>query len=38
MFKAVCMMRHARRWVLGLGENNEDFVVFERYYGQLSTA
>ena len=35
MFKAARMRHHAGRWVLGLGESDR---VFERHYGQLSTA
>ena len=42
MFKAARMIRHAGRWVLGLGESDRGFAVFERHYrllsGQLSTA
>ena len=36
MFKAARMIRHAGRWVLGLGESDRGFAVFERHYGQLS--
>jgi len=32
MFKATRMIRHARRWVLGLGESDRGFAVFERHY------
>lgn len=38
MFKAGRMIRHAGRWVLGLGESDPAFAVFERHYAQLSTA
>jgi hypothetical protein len=37
MFKAARMIRHAGCWVLGLGESDRGFAVFERHYGQLST-
>jgi hypothetical protein len=36
MFKAACMLRHAGRWVLGLGQNDSAFTVFEHHYGQLT--
>jgi len=36
MFKAARMIRHAGRWVLGLGESDRGFAVFERHYRQLS--
>jgi predicted metal-dependent hydrolase len=37
MWKAARMIRHAGRWVLGLGLGQSDsgFAVFERHYGQL---
>jgi hypothetical protein len=35
-FKAARMIRHAGRWVLGLGESDRGFAVFERHYRQLS--
>jgi len=38
MFKAARMIQHAERWVLGLGESDSGFAVFERHYGQLSAA
>ena len=38
MFKAARMIRHAGRWVLGLGANDSGFAVFDRHYGQLATA
>ena len=38
MFKAARMIRHAGRWILGLGESDPAFAVFERHYGQLNTA
>lgn len=41
MLKAARIIRHARRWVLSLGERDRGFAVFERHYrplsGQLST-
>jgi len=37
MFKAARMIRHAGRWVLGLGANDSGFAVFDRHYGQLRT-
>lgn len=38
MYKAARMIRHAGRWVLGLGVGDSGFAVFERNYGQLGTA
>ena len=38
MFKAGRMTKHAGRWILGLGESDSGFAVFERHYGQLRTA
>ena len=38
MFKAARMIKHAGRWILGLGESDSGFAVFERHYGRLSTA
>ena len=38
MFKAGRMIKHAGRWVLGLGANDSGFAVFERHYGQTKTA
>ena len=38
MFKAARMIKHAGRWFLGLGETDSGFAVFERHYGQMSTA
>ena len=35
MFKAAHMIRHAGRWMLGVGANDSGFAVFERHYGQL---
>jgi hypothetical protein len=35
MWKAARMIRHAGRWVLGLGQSDSGFAVFERHYGQL---
>ena len=37
MFKAARMIKHAGRWVLGLGESDPVFPVFERHYAQLRT-
>jgi hypothetical protein len=36
MFKAGRMIKHAGRWVLGLGANDSAHTVFERLYRQLS--
>jgi uncharacterized membrane protein len=36
MLKAARIIRHARRWVLSLGERDRGFAVFERHYRQLS--
>jgi hypothetical protein len=35
MFKAARMIKHAGRWVLGLGANDRAHTVFERLYRQL---
>ena len=32
------MIKHARRWVLGLGANDSAHNVFDRLYRQLSSA
>ncbi len=37
MFKAARMIKHAGRWILGLGQSDSGFAVFERHYGQLKT-
>ena len=37
MFKAARMIKHAGRWILGLGESDSGFAVFERHYAQLRT-
>ena len=37
MFKAARMTRHTGRWILGLGQRDSGFAVFERHYGQLKT-
>lgn len=37
IFKAGRMIYHARRWVLGLGQSDPAFLVFERHYRQLHT-
>ena len=38
MFKAARLIRHAGRWVLGLGSEDRGFTVFERHYLGLGTA
>ncbi len=38
MFKAARMIKHAGRWILGLGACDAGFTVFERHYRRLSTA
>ena len=38
MFKAARMIKHAGRWILGLGESDSGFAVFERHYQQLRAA
>ena len=38
VFKARRMIKHAGRWVLGLGANESAHTVFERLYKQLSPA
>ena len=35
MYKAARMIKHAGRWVLGIGANDSGFAVFDRRYGQL---
>ena len=37
MYKAARMIWHAGRWILGLGESDSAFTVFERHYAQLRT-
>jgi hypothetical protein len=37
MFKAGRMIKHAGRWVLGLGANDSAHAVFERLYRQLAS-
>ena len=37
IYKAGRMMRHAGRWVLGLGANDSGFAVFERHYRCLAS-
>jgi hypothetical protein len=37
MFKAARVIHHARRWVLGLGQNDTAFAVFARHWQQLDT-
>ena len=36
MFKAARMIKHAGRWILGLGHSDSGFAVFERHYTGLS--
>ena len=36
MFKAGRMIKHAGRWVLGLGANDSAHTVFEQLYRQLA--
>jgi len=38
MYKAGRMLHTGRRWILGLGENDRGFNVFERHYRELDTA
>ena len=38
MFKAARMIKHAGRWILGLGAGDSGFAVFERHYGHLRPA
>ena len=38
MFKAGRMIKHAGRWILGLGANDSAHTVFERLYRQLTPA
>jgi hypothetical protein len=35
MYKAGRMIKHAGRWVLGIGAHDSGFAVFDRLYGQL---
>lgn len=37
MYKAARMIKHAGRWVLGIGAHDSGFAVFDRLYGQLKT-
>jgi len=37
IYKAARMMRHAGRWVLGLGANDSGFAAFERHYRCLAS-
>lgn len=37
VFKAARMIHHAGRWVLGLGQSDPAFAVFERHYERLNT-
>ena len=34
IFKAARMIKHAGRWILGWGESDSGFAVFERHYGR----
>lgn len=36
MFKAARMIKHAGRWILGLGANDSAYTVFERLHRQLA--
>ena len=38
MFKDGRMTRHAGRWILGLGQSDPAFAVFERHYAELCAA
>jgi len=38
MYKAGRMIRHAGRWVLGVGAHDSGFAVFNRLYGQLKAS
>ena len=38
MFKAARLIRHAGRWVLGIGGYDTRFAVFERRHGRLGAA
>ena len=35
MFKAARMIKHAGRWILGLGAGDSGFAVFDRHYGHF---
>jgi hypothetical protein len=35
IYKAARLIRHAGRWVLGLGEHDSGAEVFAQHYGQL---
>jgi hypothetical protein len=37
MLKAGRMIKHAGRWILGLGKHDSAYTVFERLYRQLTT-
>jgi hypothetical protein len=37
MFKAARMIKHARRWVLGLGASDGGFAAFQRHWRELDT-
>lgn len=37
MYKAGRIIKHVGRWIMGLGEGDNDFAVFERHYRQLKT-
>ena len=36
VFKAARLIRHAGRWVLGLGEHDSGYAAFERHYKELA--
>lgn len=38
IFKAGRMIHHAGLWILGLGESDRGFAVFDRHFRQISTA
>ncbi len=38
MLKAARMIKHAGRWVLGMGQSEPAFGVFERHYAELGRA
>jgi hypothetical protein len=37
MYKAARLIRHAGRWVLGLGDGDSGATAFARHYGELAT-
>ena len=38
MYKAARMLHHAGRWVVGLGQSDSGFTVFEQHYGQIKSS